>query len=71
MVNLWVRSLAQMSPSGIEEKGSNTSQLCRLRVGEGEVQRKAYALTEEEGMTDEEGEMAAVQGAVNYSSCLD
>lgn len=70
MVNLWVQSLAQMSASGIEEKGSNTSQLCRQRVGEGEVQRKAYALTEEEGMTDE-GEMAAVQGAVNYSSCLD
>lgn len=60
-----------MSPSGIEEKESNTSQLCRLRVGEGEVQRKAYTLTEEAGMTDGEGEMAAVQGAVNYNSCLD
>ena len=60
-----------MSPSGIEEKGSNTSQLCILRMGEGEVQRKAYILTEEEGITDGEGEMAVVQGAVNYNSCLD
>jgi len=60
-----------MSPSGIEEKRSNTSQLCILRMGEGEVQRKACVLTEEEGMTDGEREMAVVQGAVNYNSCLD
>lgn len=60
-----------MSRLELKEKESNTSQLCRLRVGEGEVQRKAYTLTEQAGMTDGEGEMAAVQGAVNYNSCLD
>ena len=59
-----------MFPSRTEGKGSNTSQLHRLRVGKGRFQKKAD-LTEKQGMTDREGETAAVQCVVNYNSCLD
>lgn len=70
MVNPCVRSLGQMFPSRTEGKGSNTSQLRRLRVGKGGFQKKAD-LTEKQGMTDREGETAAVQCIVDYNSCLD